>query len=237
MTNEQLFEEVTKILETMDSAFEASGYIKHRCLAATTLADHLLKLKGWKVELFPCQLDIYNNVMIQMVTRAGRMPQSHNEAMDWRQRGARTIRAAANDSQGATNVEEPLGGHYCMVINKSGLSLFVDASFGQFNRTLAENGWSFEAPQVLIHEVDNGLFEKVKTFNLMSKHEVWATDQLDKPSLSLNSSCGGVTFYRYERLKTVEKLIAKVGTRKYNHSDLNLNKHDRVRRQTLSHLV
>ncbi|WP_210499108.1 hypothetical protein [Vibrio crassostreae] len=236
MTNEQLFEEVTKILETMDLAFEESGYIKHRCLAATTLADHLLKLKGWKVELFPCQLDIYNNVMIQMVARAGRMPQSHDEAMDWRQRGARTIRAAANDSQGATNVEDPLGGHYCMVVIKDGLSLFVDASFGQFNRTVVENGWYFEAPQVLIHEIDNSLFEKVKSFNLMSKHDVWGADRDLKPSISLNGTCGGVVVYAYERLKTIEKLTAKVGSRKYNHSDLNLNKHDSVRRLTLSRL-
>lgn len=221
-------EQAKTIVKQADKAFEQVGYIKNRCLAGTIVTEHLLQEQGWKVEHFPCRADGYNKKMIEMIEEHRRLPTSNEEALEWKKLGAKVVSIIPNHTGGKDVVASPMNGHYCLVAKKGQKYIFVDAALGQFKRTLIENGWVLDVPATLVMEIPAEIYNQALRLNKLKIHKALDASSDDKPELSTHLPCGGYLTYRYERIKSVDKLKSRPNSSEYKKTDLYLKKHNEV---------
>ncbi|ELP6119487.1 TPA: hypothetical protein I7730_00170 [Vibrio vulnificus] len=217
---------IESAVEKLDAAFNEKGYAPYRCLAATTVLASILRNSGWNVELFPCSTKGVSKKFYEYVSN-GVHAKSVEEAERWAAEGARIQEIRANSTEADLKISKPLEGHLCLVANIGDSYMFIDPSFGQFNRTEESHGWTLLTDNIMLAPIGKESFDLVARLNKMNTKE-YTTFPDEKPSFQMVLDCDGVFCYEYDRILQLEKMKKKPSSKLFKTSDAFLPKHNTV---------
>ncbi|CAH7203459.1 conserved hypothetical protein [Vibrio chagasii] len=213
-------------VEKLDAAFNEIGYAPYRCLAASTVLTSALRNSGWNVELFPCSTKGVSKKLYEYLSN-GVHAETKEDAERWAAEGARIQEIRANSSEADLKISKPLEGHICLVANIGDSYLFIDPSFGQFNRTDDKHGWTLLTDNIMLAPISKESFDLVVHLNKMSSKQCDASPY-SKPSFQMPLDCGGVFCYEYDRILQLDKMKKKPSSKLFRTSDAYLPKHNAV---------